>query len=231
MSLRQQITENLGLVKQEIEAACRRADRSADSVQLVAVTKYAEISWIEMLVELGQTILGESRPQQLAQRAADLSDEITWHLIGHLQRNKVGLVLPVANMIHSIDSWRLLERINRSAKDLGLRPRLLLEVNVSGEESKDGLAPDEVRARWAEVVALENVELEGFMTMAPIVEDAESVRPFFRSLKELRDELADRSENKLKIPHLSMGMSRDYSIAVEEGATIVRVGSSLYKGL
>jgi PLP dependent protein len=231
MSVHHQIEDNLGQVQQEIAAACTRSGRAIDSVQLVAVTKYAELPWVEALVDLGQVVLGESRPQQLAQRADELSNDIQWHLIGHLQRNKVGLIVPRVEMIHSVDSWRLLKRIDRTAQELDLKPKVLLEVNVSGEESKDGLTVEEVRSSWSETNELLNVDIQGFMTMAPAVEDAEEVRPFFRTLSQLRHDLGYESNKSDPLPHLSMGMSRDFGIAVEEGATLVRVGSSLYDGL
>ena len=231
MSLRQQIETNLHRVQQRIADACQRAGRSGDSVQLVAVTKYAQLPWVQTLVELGQTVLGESRPQQLSQRATELSGDISWHLIGHLQRNKVSLVLPIADVIHSVDSWRLLERVNQSARELGQHPRVLLEVNVSGEASKDGLSIHDVKSEASRLANYENVSIDGLMTMAPLVGEVEDTRPYFRSLRQLRDKLVEQSAGRHMLPYLSMGMSRDFEIAIEEGATFVRVGSDLFEGL
>lgn len=198
---------------------------------MVAVTKYADIESVRELVNLGVTELGESRPQQLVARSEQFPESVHWHLIGHLQRNKVEMVLPVAAQIHSVDSVRLLESLNSSARKLGVRPRLLLEVNVSGEVSKDGFAPAELLAAWPAICRLESVEIQGLMTMAPHSEDSDDVRRVFRELRELRDRLAMESGGTHALPDLSMGMSGDFEIAIEEGATIVRIGSSLFEGI
>ena len=215
--------------------ACERAGRPVDSVRLVAVTKYAQLGWVRDLLSAGQTTLGESRPQQLAARAEEFAAEsagpVEWHMIGHLQRNKVELVLPVATLIHSVDSLRLAKRISAVAQAREQPARVLIEVNVSGEESKDGFAPDNLRASWDELCQLPGLEIRGLMTMAPRVEDPSLARPYFASLRELRDELAARSGTENTLTELSMGMSGDFEAAIEEGATIVRVGSSLFEGL
>ena len=222
------IAENYATVRRRIEAACERANREPSSVQLVAVTKYAPMDAVRELVALGQRALGESRPQQLLERATLLdASSVSWHLIGHLQRNKARKLLPVASLVHSIDSLRLLAAIDRLAEELSLRPRVLLEVNVSGEASKHGFSPDELRSAWKEVAAVNHLEIAGLMTMAPYSEDPEAARPVFRKLRKFRDELA--SAGPLILPELSMGMSGDFEVAIEEGATIVRVGSSLFE--
>jgi pyridoxal phosphate enzyme (YggS family) len=215
--------------------ACERAGRSVDSVRLVAVTKYAQLDCVRDLISAGQTVLGESRPQQLAARAEELAEEsggtIEWHMIGHLQRNKVELVLPVAALTHSVDSLRLAKRISSVAETRGDAARVLVEVNVSGEQSKDGFAPDDLRASWEELCQLSGLEIRGLMTMAPRVDSSAQARPYFATLRDLRDELAARSETENTLTELSMGMSGDFEAAIEEGATIVRVGSSLFEGL
>lgn len=243
MSVHEIITRNLSEVRRAIEAACDRGNRSPDSVQLIVVTKYAELDWVRALVELGETQLGESRPQQLCLRAeklstvaklsdaAENSNAVQWHMIGHLQRNKVDIVVSTADLIHSIDSLRLLRKIESSAAAIGKRPRALLEVNVSGEESKDGFAPTELRSNWQQILDLQNVDIQGLMTMAPRGEDAESARPYFRQLRDFRDELAGLSAGRLSLPELSMGMSGDFETAIEEGATLIRIGSRLFDGL
>jgi len=242
------VAENLESVLSAMSDACRRAGRAVDDVRLVAVTKYAAIEHVRSLVSLGQRELGESRPQQLCQRALELSDRapgtpqdasgrmpsLNWHLIGHLQRNKVESVLPVAALIHSVDSLRLLARIDAVAGRLNLRPRVLLEVNVSGEASKDGFPEKELRSIWFDVCAFHHVELRGLMTMAPQSDTPEEARPCFRSLRGLRDELVALSAsagNSIALPELSMGMSDDFTVAIEEGATLVRIGSRLFHGL
>ncbi len=225
------LTENLHRIRERIEAACQRAGRSASDVTLVAVSKYAELDWVRALVDLGITDLGESRPQQLAARAAELPAAIRWHLIGHLQRNKVELVLPLVTRIHSVDSVRLLEAINRESQRLGSRARLLLEVNVSGEQSKDGFGSDSLLEAWTTICQQHAVQIDGLMTMAPLTKTMEEARPIFRALRELRDRLAATSNGRWTLPDLSMGMSGDFEIAIEEGATLVRVGSGLFEGL
>lgn len=195
----------------------------------MAVTKYAELSWIRELVDLGQIHLGESRPQQLAARAAEFPSWVQWHLIGHLQRNKAALVLPRVALIHSVDSLRLLDQLEKEAQTLKLQRDVLLEVNVSGEASKDGLDPADVLDLADRLQRLEGIRPRGLMTMAPLLDDPEEARPFFRRLRELRDELQQRTG--LPLPELSMGMSGDFEPAIEEGATLVRIGSRLFSGL
>lgn len=231
MSNRQIITENLNQIRSLIETACSRVDRSVESVQLVAVTKYADLDWVRELIEIGETQLGESRPQQMCQRVAELPENVQWHMIGHLQRNKADMVVSTAELIHSVDSIRLLKKIDSSSKSAQKRQRVLLEVNVSGEASKDGFSPDGLRSHWPEILDLQHVDIQGLMTMAPHSDDAESARPFFKQLRELRDELALTSDNHLALPELSMGMSGDFEVAIEEGATLIRIGSRIFEGL
>ncbi len=230
------IVENLARIREAIDAACRRAGRAPHEVRLVGVTKSARLEWIEALVSLGVRDLGESRPQQLLERAAALESEqgtgepIRWHLIGHLQRNKVRKVLPLAACLHSVDSLALAARIDSLSAELGLRPQLLLEVNVSGEGSKDGFSPEQLRADWETLRSLAHVDLAGLMTMAQLADDPEAARPTFRRLREFRDELA-AVPGSPSLNELSMGMSGDFGVAIEEGATMIRVGTSLFEGL
>lgn len=230
------LSDNLAAVRQRIETACSRAGRSPD-VRLAAVTKYARLEWVRALRGLGLNRFGESRPQQLLERAAALADDspagdpIEWHLVGHLQRNKVRPLLPAVSLIHSVDSLRLLERISQVAAERRQTPRVLLEVNVSGEPSKQGFSPDSLRSEWDRLVALDHVSINGLMTMAPPAEDGEASRPIFRSLRELRDELQARSPERVSLVELSMGMSGDFEAAIAEGATLVRIGSLLFEGL
>lgn len=214
-------------VRRRIAAACGRAGRDPETVRLVAVTKYATVDAIRELVDLGHRDLGENRPQQLLERAALLGGrDVRWHLIGTLQRNKARKVLPVASLVHSADSARLLDALDRLAGELSLRPRVLLEVNVSGEESKHGFSPEDLRAGRPQVASFSHLDVAGLMTMAPYSDDPEAARPVFRGLRRLRDDLA--SVGPLPLPELSMGMSGDFEVAVEEGATIVRVGAALF---
>lgn len=225
------LADNLHRVTEEIAAACARAGRSPSDVTLVAVTKYAELDWVRRLVESGVRELGESRPQQLVERAEQLPPDIRWHLIGHLQRNKVKLALPRTALIHSVDSLRLLERISEVAAEQLLHPRVLLEVNVSGEASKDGISVADLTAQWDALQAVPNVTIAGLMTMAPLNDDPEAARPVFAALRQLRDTLAARATPNVQLTELSMGMSGDFSVAIEEGATLIRIGSRLFEGL
>lgn len=224
-----QLQANLRRVDELIAAACEKSGRTASDVQLVAVTKYTSLEVVERLVELGHVHLGENRPQQLIERSELLSDSVQWHLIGQLQRNKVRAVLPHVTLIHSVDLLRLLLHIDQVAEELNLKPRVLLQVNVSGEASKSGMSPDELRASWDELVACQNVSIQGLMTMAPLTDDVEVVRRTFAGLRELRDELRER-KNGESLNHLSMGMSSDYEIALQEGATLIRLGSTIFSG-
>lgn len=229
-SLTTTLTSNYEQLLERIHRASVRAGRDPAEITLVAVTKYAELEWVRELLSLGVRELGESRPQQLDQRARQIDGGVHWHLVGHLQRNKVRRTLPVVTMIHSVDSLRLLERIDSVAQELDLKPRMLLEVNISGEEAKDGFDTDALRREWDSILGVQSVEIEGLMTMAPYADDPQQSRPVFRGLRRLRDELAGRSPAR-SLEHLSMGMSGDFEVAIEEGATIIRIGSSLFSGL
>lgn len=229
----ERLQQNVNDVRAEIDAACAKVDRPAGSVQLVAVTKYAEWPWVVQLSALHQHF-GENRPQQLVERASQLPD-IQWHLIGQLQRNKVRLVLPEADLIHSVDSIRLLNRIQQVATELQVKPRVLLQVNLSGEDSKSGFESDQLLNGWPDVLAAtDNVEIAGLMTMAAATDDPEQTRSTFRAVRHLRNELRERASQlgqPVSLSELSMGMSGDFCVAIEEGATIVRIGSRLYDGL
>ncbi|MDG2129399.1 MAG: YggS family pyridoxal phosphate-dependent enzyme [Fuerstiella sp.] len=233
MSTQETIAQNLAAVRQDIARACDRANRAADAVRLVAVTKYAKWEWVEALADEHQTF-GESRPQQLAERQA-LLPNAEWHLIGQLQRNKVRSTVQHAAVIHSVGSLKLLQRIGLVAGELNIRPRILLQVNVSAEESKSGFTPDDLIAVWDKVVVChESIEVAGLMTMAPASEDPEETRPSFRGLSRLRDQLRshDAAQNgELALSELSMGMSSDFAVAIEEGSTLIRIGRRLFKGL
>jgi PLP dependent protein len=230
LDLRSQLSENLNRVRERIANACDRAGRAPDSVLLVAVTKYAPIESVQLLADLGVHDLGESRPQQLLERAAQIAAPVQWHLIGHLQRNKAKKLLPAVAMIHSVDSLRLLSTLDELAGEMSLRPRVLLEANVSGEAAKDGFDPAELLRSADAIAACRNVQVDGLMTMAPLAENAQAARPVFAALREFRDRMAAQLPATIALPELSMGMSGDYEVAIEEGATIVRIGSSLFEG-
>ena len=228
---RKQLEENLNSIRDRIARACQVSGRSVDEVTLIAVTKYAELDWVRELIELGVRDLGEARPQQLVTRAKELPDEIHWHLIGHLQRNKAEDILPFTKMIHSVDSVRLFEHVAKLGQKLAKPPKILLEVNVSGEQSKDGFDPTELLTAWPKLHTCESLEIAGLMTMAPLGDNVEIARPVFRRLRELRDRLRAESEGRWQLPELSMGMSGDFEVGIEERATLIRLGSCLFEGL
>lgn len=224
------IRNNLESIQSRIERACSRCGRSPDDVQLIAVTKYAEWAWVLALAEI-HAVLGESRPQQLAERQPRLPN-CQWNLIGHLQRNKARLAIRHADVIHSVDSIRLLQRLNATAQESSRRLPVLLQVNVAGEESKSGFDPASLVDSWQSIsdAAGSHLKLAGLMTMAPRSDSPESARPVFARLAALRQQLnAHRTASPLT--ELSMGMSGDFEVAIEEGATMIRVGSSIFDGL
>jgi len=225
----ERVLANLRAVRDRIAQAAARSGRAGNDVRLVAVTKTVAPETIRVLAEAGQTDIGENRAQQIRDRAAELAGVgVAWHMIGRLQRNKVKYVVPTCTMIHSVDSLRLAEAISKRAQAGGVQATCLLEVNVSGEEAKTGVTPADAAALASQVAALEGIDLIGLMTMPPFVDDAETVRPLFVALRELREQLNRRADLPQPLTELSMGMTQDYEVAVEEGATIVRVGTALF---
>ena len=229
------ISENLQKVNFEIETACLADARDPASVRLVAVTKYAEWDWVRALSQ-EHVSFGENRPQQLAERTQleGLCQPAEWHLIGQLQRNKARIAVEHAALIHSVDTLRLLQRIGSVATECDRLTHVLLQVNVSGEESKSGFSPEQLRDFFPEICEVRSVRIDGLMTMAPAGASESETYECFCGLRQLRDTLREtpaafRAEYAL--PELSMGMSRDFASAIRAGATIVRIGSRLYEGL
>jgi PLP dependent protein len=237
---RAKIEDNLRRIREDIAGACARAGRSQREVTILAVTKGADVDTIRLLPELGLTDLAESRVQQLIERAGELEAyfcsrlgaigaPVRWHMIGHLQRNKVKAVLDVAEVIHSVDSLRLAEDISARAEASGKTADLLIEVNCSQEPQKFGLAVGAVPHMAALIATMKNVRLLGLMTMAPRVSDMEEARPTFARLREIFDEMRRDNIGGPHFRHLSMGMSQDYPVAVQEGATMLRIGTALFE--
>jgi len=218
--------ERLTEIEERIAAACARAGRDRADVQLVAVSKTHGPDAVREAVECGLSVFGESRVQEAAAKIQVCPGGLTWHLIGHLQRNKVKPAVQLFDMIHSVDSIRLLETIDAACEQAGKTMPVLLEVNVSGEASKYGLGPDEVMEVLSESTSLVHVDLIGLMTMPPFSEDPERARGFFRQLRELRDEW--REQSGIPLEELSMGMTHDFEVAIEEGSTMVRIGTALF---
>lgn len=247
-SVRRKLSENLKRVKDRIAAACQRARRNPDDVRLVAVTKYVEVDVIRQLLELGVLDIGESRGQQLNQRAGMMHEFIErksvlsgrregpparprWHMVGHLQRNKVKLVVPWAELIHSVDSLRLAEDLDQQATKLGRVVDVLLQVNTSGERSKFGVAVGAAAHLAEHFATLPGIRLCGLMTMAPLDVPPAEIRLAFDRLRDIFEDMRGERHVGPEFKHLSMGMSHDFEVAIEAGATMVRIGSMLFEGM
>ncbi len=224
-----QLQDRLARVREQMEAAARRAGRDADDVALVAVTKGHPLDVARAAIAVGLTRLGENRVHELETKRAELGDEaaaVDWHLIGHLQRNKARTALAVASLLHSLDSLRLAEVLAREAERAGVRFPVLVQVNASGEETKGGFPVETVEEAVAKIVKLPTLRVRGLMTMAPYTDDARVLRGTFRRTKEAFDRCAALADFEAR--HLSMGMSNDFEIAIEEGSTLVRLGTTLF---
>ena len=220
------IQDNLAIVRECVAAAVKKAGRNPQSVKLIAVSKTFPAEAVQNAYDVGQRLFGENKVQDLALKNAALAKDIEWHMIGHLQSNKAKLAVENADYIHAVDSVKLLQRIDRLAGELGRSPKVLLEINVSGEDTKFGADTELVRELAQAAIQCENITVAGLMTMAPFGVPEDELRFVFSSLRKLRDSL--QTEFNLDLPELSMGMSGDFEIAIEEGATMVRVGTSIF---
>ena len=228
----QRIAQNLASVRERMALAAQRSGRSNDDIRLVAVTKYVSVPLARCVAEAGCLDLGESRPQQLWEKAEQLVDlPVRWHLIGHLQRNKVNRTLPHVALLHSLDSPRLWQAVEHWAATQTRRLPALVEVNISGDPTKHGFAPEDVSAVIERAGECPHVEIRGLMGMASRTGGLDAARRNFAALRQLRDQLAQRFGQEMQLAELSMGMSGDFEVAIEEGATCVRVGSALFEGL
>ena len=247
--MKEKISENLKRIQENIARACDKVRRDPQDVHLVAVTKMVDVNTIRSLLDMGQVDIAESRVQELVQRNAMIKELISrhlelpgassgqkqilprWHMVGHLQRNKVKQLLPIVSYIHSVDSLRLAEEINTASAKLGLNEKvnIFLQVNTSQEKQKHGLAVGAVTALAEQVQTLPNLQVVGLMTMAPLSDDMESCRFCFARLREIFEEIRGEKICGQEFRHLSMGMSQDYEVAVEEGATLLRIGSALFE--
>jgi len=220
------IAENLERVRKQIVAASKKSGRNVDDLELVAISKTHDAVKVREAIEAGQTLFGESRVQEARVKIPELPSNLRWHFVGHLQKNKIRHALPLFELIHSVDSLALAQDINRIAEEDGLHPRVLLEVNVAGEGSKFGFTPEKLREDLENLLALPRLSILGLMTIPPIADEAEASRKYFVELRELRDRL--QTEFHVDLAQLSMGMTQDFAIAVEEGATLVRVGTAIF---
>jgi len=220
------IAENLERVRKQIAHAAAKAGRTVDEIELVAITKTHPAEKVREAIEAGQTLFGESRVQEARVKIPELPSNLHWHYVGHLQKNKIRHALPLFELFHGVDSLALAQEMNRIAADEGLHPRVLLEVNVAGEGSKFGFSPDKLREQMEGLLALQRLSILGLMIIPPLGDKAEASRRYFVQLRELRDRL--QTEFHVDLPQLSMGMTQDFPIAVQEGATLVRVGTAIF---
>jgi len=218
--------ERLKEVRGEIEQAADTAGRSAQEIELIAVSKAHDAEKIGEAIAGGQFVFGESKVQEARAKIPLLPSHLRWHFIGHLQKNKIRHALPLFELIHSIDSVDLAQQVERIAKEDGLFPRILLQVNVADEGSKFGFKPEALVESMEQLLQLQRLSIEGLMTIPPMGVHAEKSRPHFARLRSLRSELEQKFH--LKLPHLSMGMSDDFAVAIEEGATLVRIGTRIF---
>jgi len=221
------IADNIRFVTQRIAKCCDKIGRSPDSVQLVCVTKEASVDEMKQAADAGAKVFGENRVQDALAKYRAIGDIAEWHLIGHLQTNKVKDVVGVFSLIHSVDSLRLVKAIDVEASRIGAPQKILVQVNISGEASKFGIKPEDAISFLKETALYPNIIVKGLMTIAPEVEDPEAVRPYFRALKELLGEINAALSTKYET--LSMGMTDDFEIAIEEGSNIVRIGRAIFK--
>ncbi|MBQ9321581.1 MAG: YggS family pyridoxal phosphate-dependent enzyme [Eubacterium sp.] len=222
------LSENLSSVETRVAAACERTGRERREVTLVAVSKTKPVSMLEEIYSCGVRDFGENKVQEICAKQPVLPDDIKWHMIGHLQTNKVRQVIDKACLIHSVDSLKLAQVIEKEAAKKDLVVPVLFEVNVAEEESKFGARTEETAAIIQEIAKLPHVRVRGLMTIAPFVDDPEENRPVFRRLKELSVDIAEKNINNVTMCELSMGMTGDFEVAIEEGATFVRVGTAIF---
>ncbi len=222
------VGENYREVDERVRKACERSGRSRSEVTLIAVSKTKPVGMIREAMEAGACVFGENKVQELCEKWEELPKELHWHMIGHLQRNKVKYVVGRAELIHSVDSLRLAEEISREAVKKKLQAKILIEVNVAEEESKFGVRVDGAEELIRRAAVLPNVCICGLMTIAPYVTDPEENRPIFRSLKKLAVDIKKKNIDNVHMDVLSMGMTGDYEVAIEEGATMVRVGTGIF---
>lgn len=222
------IRDHLNEVRENIQKACEKAGRSPQEVTLIAVSKTKPLFMLEEAYEAGARDFGENKVQEILEKHPKMPEDARFHMIGHLQRNKVKQVLPHAVLIHSVDSYRLAEQISQEAGKLGITAKILLEVNVAKEESKFGMMPEDVEEMAGQIAALPHLQIEGLMTIAPFVDDPEKNRPVFRKLYQLSVDIKKKNIDNVNMCVLSMGMTGDYQVAIEEGASMIRVGTGIF---
>ena len=222
------LKENLANVEKKIEQACKNAGRSRDEVTLIAVSKTKPVEMLQEIYDENIRDFGENKVQELCSKMEQLPSDIRWHMIGHLQRNKVKYIVGKVELIHSVDTYRLAEEINIQAKKQNVIVPILVEVNIAHEESKFGISAEDAILLVEEISKLENIRIKGLMTIAPYVENPEDNRLYFRKIKQLSVDITNKNIDNVSMEILSMGMTGDYMVAIEEGATMVRVGTGIF---
>ena len=222
------IKENLANVRKNIEDACKKVGRDVSEVTLITVSKTKPLSDLRIAYEEGSRDFGENKVQELVSKIDEMPSDVKWHLIGHLQRNKVKYIAGKVAMIHSVDSYRLAEEINVQAKKSSCVIPILIEINIAGEDTKFGIKPEEAEELIREISELENVKVSGLMTIAPNVANPEENRAYFKAMKDLFVDISSKNIDNVEMKVLSMGMTNDYTVAVEEGATMIRVGTGIF---
>lgn len=222
------IASNLHIVRDKVSQAALKVGRNPEDIQIIAVTKTVDIPQMEEAIAAGITAVGENRVQEITKKYPLLKEKVDWHLIGHLQTNKVKYIIDKVKMIHSLDRFSLVKEISKRAQQQGIVMPVLVQVNVAEEESKFGLKVEEVIPFLKDIVGIKGLKILGLMTMAPFVEDAEEVRYVFRDLRNLAEKITKQAIPGVEMKHLSMGMTSDYEVAVEEGATLIRVGTGIF---
>ena len=222
------LKENLANVEKNIEQACKNAGRSRDEVTLIAVSKTKPVEMLQEIYDENIRDFGENKVQELCSKMEQLPSDIRWHMIGHLQRNKVKYIVGKVELIHSVDTYRLAEEINIQAKKQNVIVPILVEVNIAHEESKFGISAEDAILLVEEISKLENIRITGLMTIAPYVENPEDNRLYFRKIKQLSVDITNKNIDNVFMEILSMGMTGDYMVAIEEGATMVRVGTGIF---
>ncbi|MCI5936286.1 MAG: YggS family pyridoxal phosphate-dependent enzyme [Lachnospiraceae bacterium] len=222
------LKDNYEAVKNNIEQACMRSNRDLSEVTLIAVSKTKPVPMLQEIYDAGARDFGENKVQELCQKYEELPQDIRWHMIGHLQRNKVKQVVGKAALIHSVDSYRLAQEISLQAQKQNITVPILIEVNIAKEESKFGIAKEDTIQLVEEIAELPNLTIQGLMTIAPFVDDPEDNRLYFREIKQLSVDIKNKNIDNVTMDVLSMGMTNDYEVAIEEGATIVRVGTGIF---
>jgi hypothetical protein len=222
------LKENYDAVAKKVEEACLRAGRAKEEVTIIAVSKTKPLSNVEELAEYGVMDFGENKVQELCSKYEEIKNPVRWHLIGHLQTNKVKYIVDKVALIHSVDSLKLAKQISKEAGKKNVTVDILIQVNVANEDTKFGLDTDEVMSLVQEAAKLPNIRIKGLMTIAPFVENPEDNREYFHMLKQLFVDIADKNFDNVTMEILSMGMTGDYEVAIEEGATMVRVGTGIF---